>query len=437
MSEFRKEINSENEVFATIAYDAATVDPGDSDCSNLFVFNLQPLNASFKSRIVHIALNSTGKTDQSIKEVIDQINEAAKECNVHLLFISTDGETGTNSIHRDFGKFINDLELDDFDEILDRILDYPDLIPVSDWLHLLKDLRKRFGENNISMFKGAPIFNSSYINEFLNLDNLVLKASGPSSMRDDLALHLFNTKNLEILAENEEFCCFAFLFPFTIVTVAIQSENLTSQARYTLVKIAYKVICELNECAAGIRSKTSKKSPNIDVRFALRMSCQRTLNSLIALGFSLKFFHRNLSISRLFTHTVEYIFGYMRRLSYGKDQVDISVNALAKQDITKDTLKKYNLDSIHIRGRIAASEDGIEEITSKWKLDIIDVSHDQITEEIIQLMHGSMKFENTQTAKLLYFICQNTPSIIPSLNTKKRIGDSIRSRQQAYNSTKK
>lgn len=103
------------------------------------------------------------------------------------MLIPTDGETGTNKILHDFGKFVNDLELLDFDEI-----SYHILIPISGMLYLLKVLRKRFGENNISMFKGALIFNSSYKKEFLHLHDLVLKASEPSTMLDDLAFHLFN-----------------------------------------------------------------------------------------------------------------------------------------------------------------------------------------------------------------------------------------------------
>ena len=48
------------------------------------------------------------------------------ESDIHLLLIPTNGETGTNKILHDFGKFVNDLELLDFDEISYHILDYPD-----------------------------------------------------------------------------------------------------------------------------------------------------------------------------------------------------------------------------------------------------------------------------------------------------------------------
>ena len=110
------------------------------------------------------------------------------------------------------------------------------------------------------MFPGAPIFNAQQINEILKLDEIVIKASGPASMRDDLALNLFCSQNLELLAQHNEYCAFSFLFPFTLISLAIQSEKLTTNSRYKLIKIAYNVIISLRQNAKGLRSKKSQKS---------------------------------------------------------------------------------------------------------------------------------------------------------------------------------
>ena len=360
LNEFKEEFSDDNgEVYATIAYDAATVDPVISNDSNLFVFNVQPLDGTKSSFICHISQNASGKTDEGIKSVVKQIVEAGEKSGIHFLYVATDGETGTNKMHNDFFKFVNDLNTVDFDQIIDNVSNYPDLIPVSDFLHILKDLRTRFSTNNISMFPGAPIFNAQQINEILKLDEIVIKASGPASMRDDLALNLFCSQNLELLAQHNEYCAFSFLFPFTLISLAIQSEKLTTNSRYKLIKIAYNVIISLRQNAKGLRSKKSQKSPNVEVRFALENTCKRILNTIIALGYSMKYFEENLSLSRLFTHTVEFIFGNMRRLCYGNDRSDRAIHALTKQQKSKKLLQKYNLDQIHVRGRIDAAEDNI------------------------------------------------------------------------------
>lgn len=112
-------------------------------------------------------------------------------------------------------------------------------------------------------------------------------------MRDDLALHLFCSQNLEILADHKEYCAFAFLFPFTLITISIQSETLTTNSRYILIKIAFNVIVNLRQNAQGLHSKRSKKSTDVAVRFALENSCKRILNTLIALGYAMKYFDDN------------------------------------------------------------------------------------------------------------------------------------------------
>lgn len=71
------------------------------------------------------------------------------------MFVSTDGE-----LPSELGKSIDSLNTTNFDEIADKVRSYTDLIPVSDWYHLIKDLKKRFSTNNISMFKNAPFFNA-------------------------------------------------------------------------------------------------------------------------------------------------------------------------------------------------------------------------------------------------------------------------------------
>ena len=431
LDEFKNEFN-DGKIYATIAYDSATVDPVDTNKSNLFVFNVQPLDYTKKSIICHITQNESGKTDDSIKKIIKQIVAAGEESGICFLFMATDGETGTNKIHTDFNKFVQGLNASCFDEIVDKISTFPELIPISDWLHIIKDLRTRFATNNISMFPGAPIFNGKQINEILKLDEIVITASGPTAMRDDLALILFCSQNLEILAEHNEFCPFVFLLPFTLVTIAIQSYILTTDARYQLIKIAFNVIAVLRQQAQGLRSKRSKKSPIIDVRFALEATCKRTMNTIIALGYAMKHFNENLSISRLFTHTIEFIFGYMRRLTYGNDRSNVAINALTKQQISNKIFKKYNLDQIHVRGRIAVVDEKIEDLTSDWKTELCQLDENLIADEIILLMKGQLIYEKTETYKLLNFIKFNTPSFIPSLNSNKRKGDSIFSRQVAY-----
>lgn len=110
---------------------------------------------------------------------------------------------------------------------------------------------------------------------------------------------------------------------------------------------------------------------------------------------------------------------------------------LTKQQMSNKILKKYNLDQIHVRGRIAVADEKIEDIVSDWTMELNQLDESLITDEIILLMKGQVIYENTEIYKLLNFINLNTPSFIPSLNTNKRKGDAVLSRQIAYHKNKK
>lgn len=223
MDEFRGELSSSEPIYATLAYDSATVDAENSKDSNLFVFNMQLLNGNVQSQIVQISQNSTGCTDDSLKSIVYSIIEEGSEHNIHFLFVSTDGETGTNKTHTDFFNFLESFNTIDSDKLADELRNYSSFIPVSDWYHILKDIRGRYRRNKISMFPGALIFNAKQLNEIFKLDKLVIEAKGQSAVINDLAIYFFNSENLRKLAQNDEFCSLAY----TLVTITIQSLNLS------------------------------------------------------------------------------------------------------------------------------------------------------------------------------------------------------------------
>ena len=124
------------------------------------MFNALPLKGTIRSKIYRISQNLSRRTDNSIKSIVQKIVDAGKKTKIHFLYVGTDGGTGTNQIHSDYNIFVNELKTTNIDEIVDHIHEHNDFIPVSDWYHIIKDIRNRFSANNIVMLKGAPIFNA-------------------------------------------------------------------------------------------------------------------------------------------------------------------------------------------------------------------------------------------------------------------------------------
>lgn len=72
------------------------------------------------------------------------------------------------------------------------------------------------------------------------------------------------------------------------MNIAIQSDNLNTDSRYQLIKLAFNVILLLRQNAKGVRSRTNKKNLFVNVQFVKEINCKRTLNMLLVLGFVMK-----------------------------------------------------------------------------------------------------------------------------------------------------
>lgn len=77
-------------------------------------------------------------------------------------------------------------------------------IPVSDWLHLIKNLRTRIIKNSIILFQNSDINEINKLDEILHLKKTVKSSRSRATMPDDMALILTNDENTMTLAEIEQ-----------------------------------------------------------------------------------------------------------------------------------------------------------------------------------------------------------------------------------------
>lgn len=81
----------------------------------------------------------------------------------------TDGDNKTNKLHTDLQDFCIP-KSDNFEDIVDAMDDYEEL-PISDPLHLLKGLKKRYLKHEIKMTKESPVINHNNEKEVLKLSS--------------------------------------------------------------------------------------------------------------------------------------------------------------------------------------------------------------------------------------------------------------------------
>lgn len=411
LEELRGEmLKEENEpIIATIAFDAATIDPRNQGSNGVFLYNYQPLEGDSPTKVINLLTKDNGKADDDVLLRLKDIEKAGKEVNIIFRFVASDSDSKTNILHNKFRDYIDQYEGDDFDELLEHIDKYPEMIPISDWLHLCKNLRTRFANHKIILFKGSQVIDPEIICEKLGIDRKVLTAAGRESMRDDLALKLINFGNLEKLANLEEYCCLVLLLPFVLFTDVLQSTNLTIEARKKLCFISYEIMTLLFNESKGIQTVKSKNSDKVGyLRNTMR---ERTQNTIIGFAYALEYYGNNLMTSRLGTHIVEFIFGHMRNGCNGYDVLDKCIFQIVKSDITKEILEKYGKDELPIAGR---SHPGGACFSEKWNIDIgDDIDIGKVPNECIQLIHGNLQYKNSNIEKLITFLSENAPTKVP------------------------
>lgn len=413
LEELRNEmVKDENEpIVAAIAFDAATIDPRNQGSNGLFVFNFQPLNGSQRTSIVNVDTRDNGRVDDGIIQRAKEIQKIAEELNIFVRFVASDSDSKTNQLHTNFRNYLNKFQGNTFGQLIEYIDKYTEMIPMSDWLHLCKNLRSRFISQKIILFKGSQIIDPEIICQKLQLDPKVFNAVGRESMRDDLALKLLNFDNLKKLANFEEYCCLVLFLPFVLFTNVLQSKNLSVNARKQLCFISYDIITLLYNESYNIQNVKSKNSQNVGyLRNSMR---ERAQNTIIGFAFALEYYGNTIMTSRLGTHIIEFIFGHMRNGCNGYDVLNKCVYQLVKSEVTKEILEKYDKEEMPIAGR---AHPGGSCFSDQWNIDIDEnINIDEVSKECIQLIHGKLNYNNSNIRKLITFLSENAPKV-PEMN---------------------
>ena len=92
LEELRGEMSKEeNEpIVATIAFDAATIDPRNQNSNGVLVFNYQPLDGSTPTKVINLETRDNGRADQEILDRAKEIEELTKDYNIIFRFVASD-----------------------------------------------------------------------------------------------------------------------------------------------------------------------------------------------------------------------------------------------------------------------------------------------------------------------------------------------------------
>ena len=210
--------------------------------TNVFVFLLQPFSQAQRTIPVQVIINQNGNANISIIETIINIIQFLSMFNISIDFVCTDGDHFYDLEHR---LFFNDYirrvyEFENFDFIYSQYVLKKVLLPNSDILHILKNVRSNLLNKD---FIFIDFYNSITISvdefEQYDLNKIIKDTSSQGSMKDSYPLLLFSFEIFKIMCQRKNYAHAFFILPYFFLTEAIRNPILSNDSRIYFLEVSF------------------------------------------------------------------------------------------------------------------------------------------------------------------------------------------------------
>ena len=401
-----------------------TAKEGDMKFSHGFLFLLVPHDYRLPVTVLHLAASETGSYNAEIGSKAHELRLAAKRKGLHIWFKATDGDPGLSNEHTEF--YVRNIagKTSCFQSLTANLntwicAEEDAWIPISDPLHVLKNLRAKLIKHPIVLFPSSPPTSFEQMRTILKLGAALDDFSQIGKMRDGYVLSLFTFDNVVKLLEAGQYVSGVFLFPFACWVAVIFSEKIDLGLRLFLVELAFQIVnCWFTELprlnAEGIHCRGSKGSR---VTFCDGQYTRRILNTLAAFGLALQFSSNNIRLDCLGTHLVENSIGIARATS-SDPRYERIIQTYVHAEVRKEIAAKWGI-VLYVQGRINDGgckidpdyerDDGVNVISKpkEWRVDVL-----------LEFFRGICNTETAPalTTELGTFISE-LQSLVPALDT--------------------
>lgn len=291
---------------------------------SLFVFQVQPLNPSLNSFIVHILPSKGGKGSPETLETLISVTKELEKCKIKVISYASDGDNYISKFHHQniIGHY-SDLNFH-------LISDFSNPLIISDPLHLLKRVRYHF----------IPyLHDTNFIQLILNLPSMVFRNDRASKMHDKLPLLLFQLKNYEKLVANKLFNYSFYILPHTLLLASI-SQNMTYDERLLCLSMSRILIEHMY-------------FPQNPIPMHMPFKNQVTTDTLSTIVTFLEILNiknvEEIHLNRLGTNPLEHAFGTIRMRSRDHHRCTRFINEAGKLNAIRRINEELLLDNIKHR----------------------------------------------------------------------------------------
>lgn len=329
--------------------------------NDVFVINLQPLNASYSCHLIHKIPQTNGNANNHIiNELLDIINEIKKN-KINIIGIAYDGDRAYNKltnfwVNNVIEHFTNNPYIN-FSQINPLFVDDVNTTFCVDPLHILKRYRYRLLKKQIHQFFtiDSPIVDIQKWNQTLELPSVVFLNNRWTEMNDDLPLKMFKIKTIHHLFEVKDYACISYIIIPTLLNVALSYPNLNIDDRIYILKSSFTFLLlyqnTVNVLQNPLKQKPSKNSP--DVRLFDNQLISDTLSCISSLLHVLEGYNENINLNRVGSNPIEHLIGLFRMLSRNEHTYKKLKSVISKSDLAKMIKDYLGLDP-SIIGRVSS-----------------------------------------------------------------------------------
>ena len=276
-----------------------------------------------------------------------------------MWFKSTDGDRFLSEEHEIFYKRFIKNKSSNFLQLVQNVgfkmMNNSNItIPISDALHIWKNIRSRYLTFRIGLFATSPCLTEyEDVKKILNIGKALDDNSQLGKMRDNYVLKIFTFQNIEKLLKNQHYLDAVLFLPFACWIAVVFSTRINLSFRLFLTELAFQLIGRFHRDLAGLRECGIKQKGGqniIAVTFAEEQYIIRMQNTLLAIGISLVFGYDFLRLDALGTHLVENSIGIARQTS-NDPRWERILSVYAHAELRKKIAKKYGI-KLHVQRRI-------------------------------------------------------------------------------------
>ena len=324
-----------------------------------FLMLLIPHDYKVHTRLVHIALAETGAYNKEIDDRVQLILETAAKAGLRVWFRATDGDPGVASSHNDFYEKHIDGRSTDYSQLITSVwqflcADTQAFLPISDPLHIFKNVRARFLAHPISLLPGSIPTNIEAVRQLLGIGNALNDTSQIGKMRDKYVLRLFTLQNVATLLRAKEYTSAFLLLPFAAWITVIFNNQIDPSLRIFLCQVSFQLIALFLDSFESLRQTGVVQKCSSGEQCVLTFSeshyAKRMLNTLCAFGVVIGFGSDSLRLDSIGTHLVENTIGLARSTSTDPRWSRI-LSTYAHSEIRKELAAELDL-LLYVSGRI-------------------------------------------------------------------------------------